>query len=92
MITPEPTNNAAPSELNKFEDCKALIDSLETASSIDEVKAGLRRLGGFFAKRLSKSKANVPEDSSAAVKALMTGHNRDFQKFTPRPFDAAPVK
>jgi hypothetical protein len=69
---------------NTYEDCLQIIAGLESESSSDNLKAGIKKLSHFFNKRVGKKKGEDDRDGGGAVKRALSS-NRNFKKYESKP-------
>jgi hypothetical protein len=72
-----------------FEECLKMIDEVTTSAtaSLDDAKSALRRLKGFFDKRIGKKQASAEQDGTNALKRTFE-QNQKYKKYEPQPLKA----
>jgi hypothetical protein len=73
-----------------YEDCISIIAGLESESSLDNMKLGLKKLSAFFNARVGKKKTEDERDGGAAVKRAISS-GRNFKKYEAKPIADAPA-
>jgi hypothetical protein len=84
---PLPVSASGP---DTYEDCLLIISGMENENDASNLKAGIKKLGAFFNKRVGKKKKEDDRDGGAAVKRAITG-GRGFKKYEAKPVEAQPA-